>query len=187
MRNFVAKFAFAALLAATPAVPAFAQVAIGQVAPGMQVYDASEGLIGAVLKVQDGEVVVQTDKHPIPVNPASFALQNGKLYLGMTRAQLNSEFETSLAAARDSLMVGKPVKGIEGSVLGTIDSIDSEKVVIKLSSGQPIQLPRTGIAGRVGGAVVGISAADIAKQLGGATAAPAPAKSAEAGATAGAN
>lgn len=156
------------------ALPAHAQVAASQVTQGMQVYDGQNQLVGAVSKVENGLATVVTDKHAVPVNPASFALNAGKLYISMTRDELNAFFETNAAAAEQSLAVGKPVKGLEGTTLGTIKEISDAKVVITLTGGQAIELPRNGIAGGATGATVGISAADLAKQLGAASA-PAPA------------
>jgi hypothetical protein len=161
----------AALFAA--ASPAMAQVAPSQISPGMQVYDANRQLVGAIAKVDKGMATVATDKHEVPVNPASFALENGKLYLAMNREQLNGFYEKEVLAAEQSLAVGKPVKGLEGTTLGTIKEIDSAKVLITLASGQTIELPRNGIAGGATGATVGVSAADLAKQLGAAGAATA--------------
>ena len=172
------KLALAAAVSVFAALPAAAQVAVSQIAPGMQVYDSGNQLIGAVSKVDKGMAVVATDKHEVPVNPASFALERGKLYMSMNRTELNAYYETNVMAADQSLAIGKPVKGLEGTMLGTIKEISDAKVVVTLTSGQAIELPRNGIVGAAGGATVGISATDLAKQLGAApAAAPAPAAS----------
>jgi hypothetical protein len=154
------------VLAALFATAAQAQVAPSQITPGMQVYDSKSELVGAVSKVGSNTATVVTDKYAVPVNTASFALDHGKLFVGMDRGQLNAFYETNLKAAEESLAVGRPVKGLEGSTLGTIKAIDDAKVLISLSGGQTIELPRTGIVGAATGAAVGVSAADIASQLG---------------------
>jgi len=110
----------------------------------------------------NGDVVtVKTDKIEAPLGKASFAQQDGKLYIGNTQAELNALVEGANAAAAASLAVGASVKDSAGASAGTIDSIDAEFVTIKLASGKAVRLPRNGIAGGSDGAVVGATVADL--------------------------
>ena len=164
MKRSMLKLAGAALLVAAPVAPAFAQAAPA-ISVGMQVVDTADAAVGQIVAMRDGTVTLKTDRHEIPMPATSFALRDGKLYFAMTRAQVNAEYEKALADAEASLAVGATVKGLAGTPVGTIESIDEQNVMIKLTGGQSVQLPRSGIAGGPDGAVIGISAADLAKKV----------------------
>ena len=161
MRLFVA-FASAALAVASPA---YAQADGFTV--GAQVLDSSGNPVGTVTAVSGDVVTVKTDKLDANLGKGSFAQQDGKLYIGMTQAELNAAIEQDKAAAEASLAVGAPVKDSAGAAAGTIEAIDAEFVTLKLASGKSVRLPRNGIAGSAAGAVVGLSAADLESSAGG--------------------
>jgi preprotein translocase subunit YajC len=146
------------------ASPAFAQ-AVG-FSVGTQVLDSSGGTVGTVTAVNGDVVTVKTDKLDANLGKASFAEQDGKLYIGMTQADLNAAVEKEQAAAEASLAVGAEVKDSAGASAGTIEAIDAEFVTIKLASGKSVRIPRTGIAGSSNGAVIGLTAADLEKSAG---------------------
>ena len=155
MRLFVA-FASASLALAGPA---FAQA--GGFTVGAQVLDSSGNPVGTVTAVNGDIVTVKTDRLEANLGKASFANQDGKLYIGLTQAQLNETVEKDKAAAEASLAVGASVKDSAGAAAGTIESIDAEFVTLKLSSGKSVRIPRSGIAGSASGAVVGLTAAEL--------------------------
>lgn len=157
MRLIVA-FASASLALASPA---FAQA--GGFAVGTPVLDSSGNPVGTVAAINGDVVTVKTDKLDANLAKASFAEQEGKLYIGMTQAELNAVVEKDQAAAAASLAVGAEVKDSAGAVAGTIEAIDAELVTIKLASGKSVRIPRAGIAGSANGAVVGLTAADLEK------------------------
>ena len=157
MRLFVA-FASAALALASPA---FAQA--GGFTVGAQVLDSSGNPVGTVTAVSGDVVTVKTDKVEANLGKASFAQQEGKLYIGLTQAQLNETVEKDKAAAEASLAVGAPVKDSAGAAAGAIAAIDSEFVTLKLPSGKSVRIPRSGIAGSATGAVVGLAVAELEK------------------------
>ena len=161
MRLFVA-LASAALAAASPAI-----AQSGGFAVGSQVLDSSGNPVGTITAVAGDVVTVKTDKLDANLGKGSFAQQDGKLYIGMTQAELNAAVEKDQAAAEASLAVGAPVKGSGGAEVGTIEAIDTEFVTLKLSSGKSVRLPRNGIAGSSAGAVIGITAADLEASAGG--------------------
>ncbi|MEO6199233.1 MAG: hypothetical protein ABIO68_04780 [Sphingomicrobium sp.] len=134
-------------------------------APGMVVEDASGGAVGTVAMVDSANVTVRTDKYDIPLPAQSFTANGKTLLVGLTRDELNAAWEKGLADAAAALVVGAPVKGTEGSEVGTIEAIDADNVTIKLPDGQKVQIPRAGIAGSANGAVIGLSAAQLAAQL----------------------
>ena len=134
---------------------------------GMSVKDASGGAVGSIVKVEDGVLTVKTDKHEIPLPAKSFAVDGQTLLLGMTQAQLNAEWEKTLASAEASLVVGAPVNGAQGASVGTIEAIDAETVTIVLASGKKVRLPRSGIVGAPDGARIGFTAEQLEAQLAG--------------------
>ena len=139
--------------------PAFAQADGFKV--GTEVLDSSGNPVGTVSAVNGEVVTVKTDKLDANLGRASFAQQDGKLYVGMTQAELNAAVERENAAAEASLAVGAPVKDPAGSSAGSIEAIDAEFVTLKLASGKSVRIPRSGIAGSASGAVVGLSASDL--------------------------
>lgn len=141
------------------ASPAFAQA--GGFTVGTQVLDSSGNPVGTVTAVSGDVVTVKTDKLDANLGKASFAEQDGKLYIGMTQAELNAAIEKDKAAAEASLAVGAEVKDSAGASAGTIEAIDAEFVTIKLASGKSVRIPRAGIAGSSNGAVIGLTVADL--------------------------
>jgi preprotein translocase subunit YajC len=144
------------------ASPAIAQA--GGFAVGAEVLDSSGNPVGTITAVNGDVVTVKTDKVEANLGKASFAQQDGKLYIGNTQAELNALVEQQNAAADASLAVGAPVKDSAGASAGTIEAIDAEFVTIKLASGKSVRIPRSGIAGSANGAVIGLTVADLEGQ-----------------------
>ena len=158
--------AFAALsLAAVPALAAQGFTV------GAAVFDSSARPVGTIIAVEGNAVVtVRTDKYAVRMPAGSFLRQSGKFYIALSREQLNAKHESDQAAIAASLLPGKPVKGLQGQLLGTIESIDQAEVTIRLTDGQSIRMPRSGVSGRVDdAAVAGITAEEIEAQLKGST------------------
>ncbi len=152
MNQFVAKLVGVALLAVAPIAPTFAQ-ASPAIAVGTQVTDAQGGQVGIVAGLNGENVMVRTDKHEVLLPKSSFTPSNGKLLFGMTQAQLNAEVEKSTAAADAALVAGATVVGLQGTPVGTIDSIDAQNATLKLASGKSVTLPRSGLRGNADGTV----------------------------------
>lgn len=160
MRLFVALASVSLAMAG----PAFAQA--GGFTVGAEVLDSSGGAVGTVTAINGDVVTVKTDKLDANLAKGSFAQQDGKLYIGMTQAELNAAIEKDKAAADASLAVGSAVKDSAGASAGTIEAIDTEFVTLKLGSGKSVRLPRNGIAGSATGAVVGVAVADLEASAG---------------------
>ncbi|MDT9599088.1 hypothetical protein [Sphingosinicella rhizophila] len=139
--------------------PALAQAT--EPGPGAEVIGPSGGVVGTIASVDDTSFVVKTDKHEVRVPRTSFTPHEGKLLFGLTREQLNAEFEKALAGANANLVVGMVVHGSQGTAVGTIDTLDDQFVTLKLMSGKLIKLPRSGVAGGQNGAVIGMTAEQL--------------------------
>ena len=146
------------VLAASP-VPALAQAAP---AVGMQVVDSAGAPVGTVTAIKGDNLQVKTDKHEALLPKSSFTVNKGKLLFGMSQAQLDSTIEASTAAAQASIVAGATVNGAAGTAIGKIESVESGKVTIALSSGKKIQVPSTALRGNADGTVtIGYTAEQI--------------------------
>jgi preprotein translocase subunit YajC len=170
MRLIVGTLTAAGLMMATPAL-AQAQAGINV---GMQVTDTAGGAVGTVTAIKGGNLLVKTDKHEALLPRTSFSVANGKLLFGMTQAQLDAEIEKNLSAANAAIVAGATVKGLQGTQIGTIDSVADGKVTIALPSGKKIAVAQDGVRGNPDGTVtVGLSADQLDAQVRSGSPAPA--------------
>ena len=158
MKLVLRSIAVLSLTALAPIAPSFAQTA------GQQVVDTQGAAVATVVRIDGNNVVVKTDKHEVALPKTSFTPHEGKLLFGMTQAQLNAEVEKQLAAAAAAIAPGATVKGSGGAVLGTIDSVDTEFVTLKLESGNKVRIPRSGVAAGNGEVVIGLTAQELEAQ-----------------------
>lgn len=171
--NRLAHLALAAAIAAAPfALSPTVAATAAEVRPGMQVVDPAAGAVGTVTAVKGDNLVLKTDKHELQLPLASFTASEGKLLFGMTAAELNAEADSQLAAAEAAVSVGAEVYGSDGTLAGQIEAIDTEFVTVKITSGETVRLPRSGVGGSPNGAVLGVTTAQLA-ELASQTAAPA--------------
>lgn len=150
MRLILGTFTALGLAIAAPLSPAVAQ-AQNAVTAGLPVVDAAGGAVGTVAAIKGDNLLVKTDKHEALLPRTSFTVSQGKLLFGMTRAQLNAKIEESMAAASAAIVSGATVKGVSGTVLGLIDTVDADDVTITLSSGQKIQVSKSALRGNADG------------------------------------
>jgi preprotein translocase subunit YajC len=166
MRLLFASLAIAsASVALSPAAHAQVASAPASITPGMAVVDTNGGAVGSVVSVQGETLIINTGKHEAAVGTASVTPYKGKLLIGMTQAELNAATEKGLAEAAAQIVPGATVKGSGGAVLGTIDSLDTETATIKLTTGESVRIPRSGIAAGASGVVVGLTADQLKAQL----------------------
>jgi preprotein translocase subunit YajC len=159
------------------AAPAAAQAPAG-INVGMLVTDAAGGRVGTVAAINGDNLLIKTDKHEVMLPKASFTAAEGKLFFGMTQAQLDAEIEKNLAAASASVAAGATVKGLTGTAVGKIDSIADGNATISLESGKLIQVQQTALRGNPDGSVtIGYTAEQLAALV---QSAPAPAADAAA-------
>ena len=160
---------FTALSVLALSAPAVAQA----IAPGTQVIDPNGGAVGTVETVQGSNLLFITVIHEALLPKASFTAQEGKLYFGLTQAQLNAAIEESTAAADAAVAAGATVKGAQGNEIGKIESLTDADVVIALPSGKKIQIARKGVRGNADGTVTtGLTAEQVKAATSCAAAAP---------------
>ena len=160
------RFALFTAVALTLSTPIAAQ-APAAINPGMPVVDASGASVGMVTAVKSDTILVKTDKHEVLLPTSSFRVDGGKLFFGMTQAQLNAEVDQSLTAAQAAIVAGAVVKGAAGTQIGTIEAVAPEGVTIALTSGQKIQVQASALRGNAdGSATVGYTSEQLEQLLG---------------------
>jgi preprotein translocase subunit YajC len=167
MHRILATLALASIsLAASTAASAQTAAATVAITPGMAVVDTNGGSVGTVISVKGDTLVINTGTHEAAVGASSVTPYKGKLLIGMTKAQLDAATEQTLAQAAAQVVPGATVKGTGGAVIGTIESLDTDMATIKLTTGESIRIPRSGMAGSADGVMVGISLDQLKAQLG---------------------
>lgn len=155
---------------AAMSVPAAAQEATADagISAGMTVKHPESGTdVGTVARVENGNVIVRTDRYEVPYPTESFTVHEGTLLFGFTRDQVNAAYAQALAEANAKLVAGAPVTGAAGSTVGTIEAIDAQFVTLKLNSGTSVRLPRNAVGAGAEGVVTSLSAADLEAAAGG--------------------
>ena len=139
-----AKYAAAAIAAASLATAAYAQDA-ATVTVGATVTGPDGAAVGTVESVADGVVTVDTGKHKAPLPTNAFGKGESGPTITVTKAQLESMIDQQLAAAnaqRDALLVvGAEVHTADHQVLGKVESIDGNNVIVARAEG-PVTLLR---------------------------------------------
>ncbi len=147
----LASIAAAVLAATTLAGAAHAQGAAATSAPaanvtvGATVIGPDGTAVGTVESVADGVVTVDTGKHKAPLPANAFGTGENGPTITVTKAQLDTMIDEQLAAAhaqRDALLVaGAEVHTADHQVLGKVESIDGNNVIITRAEG-PVTLLR---------------------------------------------
>lgn len=159
--NF-AKLAFASLaLAATPAL-----AAPGDVAVGATVYGPQGNAIGQIVSVEDGQAVVDTGKHKVPLALAMYGKSDKGPTITVTKDQLDTLVDEQIAdanAKRDTALVaGAAVVAAAGSPAGKIKSVEGDEVVLDSPEG-PVLMKREHFTIGADGALTAMFTADQIK------------------------
>lgn len=125
----LAKLALAAaLVAATPAL------ANEQVVAGATVYGPQGNAVGTIVSVDNGQAVLDTGKHKIPLGVDMYGKGAQGPVITVTKDQLDGMVDAQLAEAaakRDAaLTVGASAMAADHAPLGTVLEIDGDNVVI---------------------------------------------------------
>jgi preprotein translocase subunit YajC len=161
MRPLLASFASVSLMA-------FPALAAPPFAVGTAVVDPRGNPVGTIAATEgDLIAIVRTDRHAISIPFSSFSSDPaGGAVVALSQAELNAKVEANRAAIAASLEVGKPVKGPDGRLLGTIAAISDEGVEVRLAPGRSVMFPRDSIVGGVDCAVASISLEELEARLG---------------------
>jgi hypothetical protein len=138
-----ATFAAAAALAlAGVSTPALAQEAV---AVGATIYGPDGAEVGTVEKVEGGNVVVNTGTLTATLPADVFGKGDKGATSGWNKAQLEAAVtEANQAAAaklQAALVAGAEVYSVDGTLLGKIEKIEGDVVVLQRAAG-PLSLPK---------------------------------------------
>lgn len=134
---------------------------------GMAVVDTQGGAVGTITAVGADTVTVKTAKHQAALPKTSLTISEGKALFGLSQADLDASIERTLAAAPGAgLKVGAAVKGKDGGSVGTVDLVAADNVTIRLSDGQKISIPRSGIGVDADGSgLIGLTSSELMAQI----------------------
>ena len=155
----IAKLALATLaLAATPAL-----AAAGDVAVGATVYGPQGEAVGQIVTVEGGQAILDTGAHKVPLALAMYGKSDKGPTITVTKVQLDTMVDQQVAAAaakRDAALVpGAAVIAAKGEPAGTVKSVEGDEVVLESPAG-PVALKREHFAINAQGALMALFTAD---------------------------
>ena len=125
---------FAKLAIASVALVATPALANDQVVAGAIVTGPEGNAVGTIVSVENGQAVLDTGKHQVPIGVESYGIGAAGPTISVTKAQLNEMVDAQraeIAAKRDAaLVVGASAMDAEHAALGTIVSVDGDNVVV---------------------------------------------------------
>lgn len=149
----------AAAAIALSATPAFAQdaapapaTAESQVVAGATVYGPQGNAVGTIESVADGQAILNTGKHMVPLAVNMYGPGDNGPTITVTKAQLDGMVDAQIAeanTARDAALVeGAAVMTADNASLGTVLEIDGANVVIARGGDETdkVTLPREYLA-----------------------------------------
>ena len=141
-----AKFAIlATALAATPIAASAADVQAGATVTGPE-----GNPVGTIESVANGQVVLDTGKHKVPLGVDAFGEGETGPTITVTKAQINAMMDEQVAAAharRDAALVeGATVMSADGVAAGTIYTVDDADTAIVQSDAGILTLTRDAFA-----------------------------------------
>lgn len=155
-----AKLAVLATALATTPIAAFA----AEVNAGATVYGPEGNEVGTIESVADGQAVLNTGKHRVPLGVESFGESETGLTITVTKAQINSMMDQQVAAAnaqRDAALVaGAAVLSADGQPAGTVYTVDDADTAIVQSDAGIITLTRDSFALNGEGALIVLYSAE---------------------------
>lgn len=159
--KFTTLAAAALALAATPAL-----AAPGDVAVGATVYGPQGNPVGQIVTVEGDQAILDTGKHKVPLALTMYGKGEKGPTITVTQDQLNTMVDQQVAEAtakRDAALIpGAAVVAAAGSPAGTIKSVEGDDVVLESPDG-PVAMKREHFAINSGGALMALFTADQIK------------------------
>ena len=175
MKLLWSAFAAAVCLSATPSFAALSALAPRQSAAainvGTDIVDDAGNPVGSIVSIQGGDVIVRTDRHEARIPRTSLWVSRGRVVLSMTRAQLNAAVErlaptpAPQAASPVQIAPGVVVRGTAGAVAGTIETVGQDHVILRLTSGQTVSIPRSSVGATAEGGIISITAEELQRRV----------------------
>lgn len=113
---------------------------------GATVYDPQGGEVGTIEEIAGGNVVVFTGTHRATLPENAFAAGPNGPAIAMTKAELDAavaKVEASTNAQMTAALVpGAQVRSSEGTVVGTVQKVEGNDIVVDLPDGAAITLTK---------------------------------------------
>lgn len=168
------KLAALALIAATgvPAAVQAQQAVATTAAPalnaGGKIFGPQGGEVGTIVRIDGGNVVVNTGRNEAALPAASFTAGPNGPMIGFTKQQLDQAIEAAnseaIAALDAALVTGSALRSNDGVALGSVAEVEGDNVTVTLDSG-PAMLNRGQFTTDDQGLVLRLSAAELAEAL----------------------
>jgi len=157
------KIAKLALLASALAAAPFAAYA-ADVQAGATVTGPEGNPVGTIESVANGQAVLDTGKHKVPLGVEAFGESESGLTITVTKAQLNDLMDQQVAAAhakRDAALVeGAAVMSADGVAAGSIYTVDDADTAIIQNDAGIVTLTRDAFAIDANGSLMALYTAE---------------------------
>jgi hypothetical protein len=136
----------------------------------MAIVDENGNPVGHVEAIRGSDLLVRTDRHRTLIASSAFRHNRNRLVLNMTRAQVNAAVDRvtppppAPSAPPPQIVPGLAVRGTGGVIAGTIESVEPDHVILRLTSGESVRLPRSGVGTNSEGAFISITAAELLRR-----------------------
>jgi hypothetical protein len=167
MKTLASALALAAMTIATPAL------ANDQVVAGATVYGPEGNQVGTILQVENGQTVLDTGTHQVPLAVEMYGVGETGPTITVTKVQLDTMIEQQMAAAnaaRDAALVeGATIMTADSQTLGTVGTIEGDNVlVVRADDAGEFTVPRNYFAAVKGQLVARLTMAQVDAALAGA-------------------
>lgn len=172
--------ASAPLLAQDAADPVAAALVVGAT-----VYGPQGAEVGKIESMPNGNVVVFTGNNRATLPASAFGKNEKGLVVSMTKAQLDAAVEAAVAKAKQqanqalatALVPDAEVRSSDGVLVGSVQKIEGNNVVVDLADGRAITLQRKHLTADDSGLKLVMTEAQFQDAVNAATAPPAAAAS----------
>lgn len=160
--------------------PVAAELQVGAV-----VYGPQGEQVGTIEALPAGNVVLNTGAHKATLPVAAFGKNDKGLQISMTKAELDAAVSAAQAqadATMDAALVADAeVKSRDGVVVGSIQKVEGDNIVVDLPEGSAITLQKEHLTAGQAGLQLFMTAEEFRTAVAAAAGTPAPAQSGAAG------
>ncbi|MCH2486584.1 MAG: hypothetical protein MK010_02425 [Erythrobacter sp.] len=168
MKTLASALALAAMTIATPAL------ANDQVVAGATVYGPEGNEVGTITQVQNGQAVLDTGTHQVPLAVDMYGVGETGPTITVTKVQLDTMIEQQMAAANaaldTALVEGATIMTADNQMLGTVGAVEGDNVLVaRADDAGEFTVPRNYFAAAEGQLMARLTMAQIDAALAGAT------------------
>jgi hypothetical protein len=128
---------------------------------GATIMGNDQAAVGTVVSNDGTNVVLDTGKHKVPLATESFAQNEGVWSVNITKTELDAMMDQAVAEAAAklaaALVPGAQVVTADAQVLGAVDTIDGNNIVVKGENDFIVTLPKEMFAVDANGALMALA------------------------------